>query len=114
MTRPDLRQHPRQPRIESLHIQVMREAEHERDPGLVLHVKTRDISRDGFSAHANRELQSGRIFDVLVELNDNHHPFLLTSEVRWCKPLGNNEFLVGFSLLPAQHSDIDAWHKLFL
>jgi len=77
--------------------------------GFVLQSTTRDISRSGFNARAEHPLQAEVILDVLVELPEYQQPFLLTAESRWCKPLDDGAYSVGFVILDAQHSDYQDW-----
>lgn len=92
---------------ETLHIQVQRGAI-DLD-GLVLTCNTRDVSRSGFNVRAERPLLLGVILEVLIALPELQPPFLLTAEARWCKPLDDGGFSIGFVILDAMHSDYQAW-----
>ncbi len=94
-------------RTEKVFIQVQRGAIDLE--GFVLQSTTRDISRGGFNAWSEQPLQSEVILDVLVELPEYQQPFLLTAESRWCKPLDEGGYSVGFVILDAAHSDYQDW-----
>ena len=86
-------------------------------PGLAAHdgevvmCKTIDISRSGLRVGVNRELIVGAILQIGVELTDEEETLYLAGEVKWCRRDENSEqpWLVGFELLNANDSDIDAW-----
>lgn len=100
---------PRFARNETLFLQVQRGAVDLE--GLVLHCNTRDISRNGFNVKADNPIALGVILELLMELPEHQQPFLLTAEVRWCKPLEAKGFSVGFVILDAMHSDYVAWRE---
>ncbi|MFT6274599.1 MAG: hypothetical protein ACJAZ0_000688 [Halioglobus sp.] len=75
--------------------------------------KTVDISSTGIRAGIDRELPMGAILQVGIELAGEDHTLYLVGEVRWCIPSADDDefWLVGFNLLDAQDSDIEAWQK---
>ena len=107
----DKRRETRTAQQDILHLQLARGDDAER--GLLLHASTDNISPGGLRARTNRAVNNGRIFDVLVELPQQAAPFLLTVEVRWCHRAALDYFDVGFSILPASHSDFQQWQSLF-
>jgi hypothetical protein len=107
------RQEPREPRDDAIHIQVRHGAGMPPQPPLVLHVCTRDISAHGFNASSNMALTIGTVLDVLIELQGNGKPYLLTAEVRWCRPLAADNFSAGFAVIDALGSDYAAWQARF-
>jgi hypothetical protein len=79
--------------------------------GEVVMCKTIDISRSGLRVGVNRELTVGAILQVGVELSDKEDTLYLAGEVKWCgrDDQEDDSWLVGFELLNANDSDIDAW-----
>jgi hypothetical protein len=72
-----------------------------------------DISASGIRAGIDRELRLGAILQVGIELAGEEHTLYLVGEVRWCIPSADDveHWLVGFKLLDAQYSDIEAWQQ---
>ncbi len=97
-------------RSEKVFIQVQRGAVDLE--GYVLQSTTRDISRGGFNAWSEHPLQTEIIVDVLVELPEYQQPFLLTAESRWCKPIAQGGYSIGFVILDAEHSDYRDWFSV--
>lgn len=84
-------------------------------PSEVVLCKTIDISRSGILVWVNRELTVGAILQIGIELSHESHTLYLAGEVKRCKSGGiKNEgrWKVGFELLNATDSDIDAWHTM--
>ena len=84
-------------------------------PSEVVLCKTIDISRSGILVWINRELTVGAILQIGVELSHEGHTLYLAGEVKRCNCGGiKNEgrWKVGFELLNATDSDIDAWHSM--
>lgn len=104
------RQEPRLTRDDAIHIQIRKGATVPPQPAVVLHVCTRDISAHGFNAGSNVALTPGTVLDVVIELQGDGKPFLLTAEVRWCKPVENG-FAAGFAIIDAVGSDYLAWQQ---
>lgn len=107
------RQEPREPRDETIHIQVQQAPSNANQPALVLHATTRDVSAHGFNAGSNLALPIGSLLDVLIELRDNQPAFLLAAEVRWCRPHADGGFSIGFAVVDASGSDYQAWQRGF-
>ena len=83
-------------------------------PSEVVLCKTIDISRNGLLVWVNRELTIGAILQIGVELSHEDHTLYLTGEVKRCKPGRTNSgrWQVGFALMNATGSDIDAWRAM--
>jgi hypothetical protein len=84
-------------------------------PSEVVLCKTIDISRSGILVWVSRKLPLGAILQIGVELSKESHTLYLTGEVKRCKGGGlQNEgrWKVGFELLNATDSDIDAWQTM--
>lgn len=79
----------------------------------VIVCKTVDISHNGIRAGIDRELPVAAILQVGIEIAGEDNTLYLVGEVRWCIPSADDDefWLVGFKLLDAQDSDIEAWQK---
>jgi len=73
--------------------------------------QTRDVSQNGLRVGINRELEIGAILQIGVELSGQDNTLYLTGEVKWCErdDSGKTLWQVGFELMNATDSDIDAW-----
>jgi len=73
--------------------------------------QTRDVSQNGLRLGINRELDIGTILQIGVELSGQKNTLYLTGEVKWCERDNSGKTLwqVGFELMNASDSDIDAW-----
>lgn len=99
----------------TIFIELMSSGMDDNQPSEVVLCKTIDISRNGILVWVNRELPVGAILQIGVELSHEHHTLYLAGEVKRCKCGGlKNEgrWKVGFQLLNATDSDIDAWQTV--
>lgn len=83
-------------------------------PSEVALCKTIDISSNGLLVWVNRELTVGAILQIGVELSEQENTLYLTGEVKRCRrdKYRQGRWQVGFELLNATDSDIDAWRTL--
>ena len=74
---------------------------------------TRDVSQNGLRVGINQELDIGAILQIGVELSGQENTLYLTGEVKWCErdDSGKTLWQVGFELMNASDSDIDAWRE---
>ena len=79
--------------------------------GEVIMCKTIDISRSGLRVGVNRQLTVGAILQIGVDLSDKEDTLYLAGEVKWCLRDEDleNSWSVGFELMNANDTDIDAW-----
>jgi hypothetical protein len=99
----------------TIFIELMSSGMDDNQPSEVVLCKTIDISRNGILVWVNRELPVGAILQIGVELSHEDHTLYLAGEVKRCKCGGlKNEgrWKVGFQLLNATDSDIDAWQTV--
>jgi Tfp pilus assembly protein PilZ len=81
--------------------------------GEVLVCKTIDISHAGLRVEVKRRLTVGAILQIGVDLSSAQDTLYLAGEVIWCQKdetLADN-WLVGFELMNANDSDIEAWRR---
>ena len=84
------------------------------EPSEVALCKTIDISPDGLLVGLNRELTVGAILQIGIELSQESKTLYLTGEVKHCRrdDYSQGRWQVGFELLNATGSDIDAWREV--
>ncbi len=70
---------------ESVSVQVLQSCENGSCPARVIDTRTVDVSSHGMRLLVAERLETGRIFDICVELHDHSRRFLLTGETRWCR-----------------------------
>lgn len=97
-------------RRESASVQVMQPASDGSYSPRVLAVQTADVSLRGMRLLANQALEAGYFFDVCVELRGHPQRFLLTGEIRWCRPLAAGEgFEIGLEIHEGEGTDYQYW-----
>jgi len=108
------RKHQRLSLEGTIFIELVSSGMEDNQPSEVMLCKTIDISRHGLLVWVNQELTVGAILQIGVELSGEDHTLYLTGEVMRCRPGRNNggRWLVGFELMNASDSDIDAWQAL--
>ena len=110
----DSRKHQRLSFEGTIFIELVSSGMDDNQPSEVVLCKTIDVSRNGLLVWVNRELTIGAILQIGVELSREDHTLYLTGEVMRCKPARNNggRWQVGFELMNATDSDIDAWRAM--
>ena len=109
------RKHERLPLERTVFIELVNPGDPgQRDDIAVQLCTTLDISRSGLRAVIDREVAIGSIIQVGVELDEGDDPMYLTGEVKWSLPDSDSpgKWAVGFELLNASDSDIQAWRSL--
>ena len=99
----------------TIFIELMSSGIDDDQPSEVVLCKTIDISRSGILVWVNRKLTLGAILQIGVELSHESHTLYLAGEVKRCNCGGlKNEgrWKIGFELLNASDSDIDAWYSM--
>lgn len=84
-----------------------------RSPNIVIS-KTVDISANGLQIVMDKPVSPGSILQVCVEFNGAPPHYHLTGEVKWVARIGQaKDYLVGFSLLESDQTDIVDWkHRI--
>lgn len=107
------RQHERLQRKEKLFIEVLAASGGETEDNLLVECTTQDISVSGMKIHSKYPLIVNSILELLVNFETGDYKFLLTGEVKWLKPLENEEYLAGFEIIHSEHSDYLVWQNMF-
>jgi PilZ domain-containing protein len=109
------RQQPRLPVNSRVFIELEAPAAGSSEDANIAICRTLDVSRLGIKVALEQRLPVGAYLQIGVEpLADNGDTFFLAAQVRWCRPGddGENPWLAGFELLPAEHSDLARWMAL--
>ena len=80
------------------------------EPTLVVS-KSLDISANGLRAIAHEAVATDIILRCCIRDEQNDHQFLLVSEVKWCRPHSDGDFLIGLSLFDSDGTDIVKWKE---
>jgi len=80
---------------------------------LIISGATEDISSSGLSLMVSESLAEGSQLELWVEIKGCPGKFLLTGQVRWCRPRAD-EFCCGIELLDDGISDLADWQDLFV
>ncbi len=105
----DRRLDTRTPRTEKIAIQILLPGPDGPGTGRVIRSKTLDVSREGLRILINEEVAPDHYFDFCVEFKDYHKIFLLTGEVRWCRPAPEQCYEAGILIHDGEKTDYDAW-----
>lgn len=109
MSHQDRRATPRHLRNDAVAIQIQRPDEGEAILGKVLVTRTRDVSAEGLRIGVEESLEEGNLYDLCVDVQGHLKHFLLTAEVRWCRPDPEGGFEVGLQLLDGDGTDFAQW-----
>ncbi len=108
------RKQTRHDRQERIFIEVLAASSESAQDNIVLECTTKDISVDGLKIHAKHPFISDSILELLISFESGGYKFLLTGLVKWSEQLGNEEYLAGFELVEAEHSDFVVWRNMFI
>jgi hypothetical protein len=80
------------------------------EPTLVVS-KSLDISANGLRAIAHEIVATDIILRCCIRDEKNDRQFLLVSEVKWCRPHSDGDYLIGLSLFDSDGTDIVKWKE---
>ena len=80
------------------------------EPTLVVS-KSLDISANGLRAIAHEVVATDIILRCCIRDEKNDRQFLLVSEVKWCRPHSDGDYLIGLSLFDSDGTDIVKWKE---
>ncbi|WP_196138233.1 PilZ domain-containing protein [Aliikangiella sp. G2MR2-5] len=103
----------RHSREEKIFIEVLAASSDTASDNLMLECSTRDISKNGLKIHARFPFIQGSILELLLNFESGGYKFLLTGEVKWVENISDEDYLAGFELVDAEHSDYMVWQKMF-
>ncbi len=109
----DNRQHQRLPREEKIFVEILSSSSNDSKDNILLECSTRDISQNGLKIQLEYPLLVGSILELLIQFESGGYKFLLTGEVKWFEEARQGEFIAGFELIDAEHSDFLVWKKMF-
>jgi hypothetical protein len=105
----DRRGDQRNPRNEKIAIQILLPGPDGPGTGRVLRSKTLDVSREGLRILIEEPVAADHYFDFCIEFKDYEKIFLLTGEIRWCRPAPEECFEAGILIHDGEKTDFDAW-----
>ena len=107
------RTHERHPREEAIFIEVLAASNDDAKDNLTLRCTTRDISEKGLKIHSRYPFIVNSILELLINFESGGYKFLLTGEVKWVENPTEDDYLAGFELIDAEHSDFLVWRRMF-
>ncbi|HAG95033.1 MAG: hypothetical protein CMK83_16015 [Pseudomonadales bacterium] len=79
----------------------------------VIACETVDLSAKGLKIYMSEPVEQGLITDVLVEISGEDGRFVLTAEVKWISPCGDDGwYFAGFEIFEAENTDFEEWEKM--
>ena len=79
----------------------------------VIACETVDLSAKGLKIYMSEPVEQGLITDVLVEISGEDGRFVLTAEVKWISPCGDDGWhFAGFEIFEAENTDFEEWEKM--
>jgi hypothetical protein len=107
------RGHSRLTRRELLSIELRPNGKTDGAP-TVVSTRTIDVSADGLRILLPAPVRPDCLFDFCIEVKGHPQRFLLTGEVRWCRPLaGENKYEAGLLIHNGEGTDYPHWAGLF-
>jgi hypothetical protein len=73
--------------------------------------KSLDISANGLRAIAHEPVATDIILRCCIRDDLSDRQFLLVTEVKWCRPHTDGDFLIGLSLFDSDGTDIVEWKE---
>ncbi|MET1253716.1 PilZ domain-containing protein [Aliikangiella maris] len=113
MKHEEQRRHERLQREEKIFIEVLSASDGSSDDCILLECTTQDISESGLKIKSGYPFIIHSILELLISFESGGYRFLLTGEVKWFEKISHNEYLAGFELIDAEHSDYLVWQKMF-
>lgn len=80
------------------------------DPTLVVS-KSLDISANGMRAISHQAIATDIILRCCIRDETSDRQFLLVTEVKWCRPHTDGDYLIGLSLFESEGTDIVEWKE---
>ena len=107
------RKDERHHREEKIFIEILSASDGNSSDSITLECSTRDISKSGLKILSGYPFIIGSILELLISFESGGYKFLLTGEVKWFEELAKEQYLAGFELIEAEHSDFFIWQKMF-
>lgn len=80
------------------------------EPTLVVS-KSLDISANGLRAISHQAIATDIILRCCIRDESSDRQFLLVTEVKWCRPHTEGDYLIGLSLFDSDGTDIVEWKE---
>jgi len=108
----DQRRDKRHLKEELIFIEVLSASNKEMNDHVTLECSTRDISREGLKIRVEYPLIIDSILELLMSIGKAGRKFQLTAQVKWSEKISETEYIVGFELIEADHSDFVVWRNM--
>ncbi len=109
----DKRRQIRYAKEEVIFVEVLAASDRSKSDSVMLECTTRDISRDGLKIKAKYQFSVDAILELLILFESGGYQFLLTASVKWLEKISDTEYLAGFEIIEAEHSDFVIWRNMF-
>jgi len=109
----DNRRQTRHDREETIFIEILAASSESKEDNIMLECTTKDISKDGLKIRAEYPFIIDSILELLISFESGGYKFLLTGQVKWNETINEKEYLAGFELIEAEHSDFLVWRNMF-
>ena len=107
------RKDERHSREEKIYIEILSASDSESHDSIMLECSTRDISKNGLKIQSSYPFIISSILELLISFESGGYKFLLTGEVKWLEKARADQYLAGFELIEAEHSDYIVWQRMF-
>lgn len=107
------RKDERHHREEKIYIEILSASDNESQDSILLECSTRDVSKNGLKILSSYPLIISSILELLISFESGGYKFLLTGEVKWLEKAPSDQYLAGFELIEAEHSDYIVWQRMF-
>lgn len=107
------RKDERHSREEKIYIEILSASDNESHDSIMLECTTRDISKSGLKIQSSYPFIISSILELLISFESGGYKFLLTGEVKWLENAQADQYLAGFELIEAEHSDYFVWQRMF-
>ncbi|WP_049722759.1 PilZ domain-containing protein [Gilvimarinus polysaccharolyticus] len=76
----------------------------------ILLSRSTDLSANGLQVVVDRPLPEGNIYPLCIQLYSPPARYVLTGEVKWCRPSGGR-YLIGIALFESDDTAIVGWKE---
>jgi len=108
------RQDPRYLSDDNFQIKILFSSDDPRSLGKTFNCSMIDVSKGGVKILSALPLAEKSVLDLSISIKDSTKEFLVTGDVKWCKPTLGSAFSVGIQLKnrAGTPTDLDDWKNL--
>ena len=113
----DLSERRRDPRIlvnEDFQVKILFSSDDPRMLGKTFACSSIDVSKSGVQVTSEQPLAVKSVLDLSIKINGSNKEYLVTGDVKWCKPSAGISHAVGIQLKKraGTPTDLDDWKNL--